>query len=69
MCKLLLTRVFLGTEGTLFTPSDAKQAAAFSVCSSAVLKGLCAYVVPLQTLPANIHVHIVVRVNGFWEIE
>lgn len=66
MCIQLLTRVSPGTEGTLSTPSDAVQAAALSVCSSTSLEGLRAHVVPFQTLPANIHVYIVISLQRFW---
>lgn len=69
MCTLLLTRVFPRTEGTLSAPGDAIQAAAFGVRRPVSLAGLRAHVVPLQALPANIHVHIVIRLERFWQIE
>lgn len=56
-----LTGVSPRTEGTVAAPSNAVQTAAFSVCSSSSLEGLWAHVVPLQTLPANIHVYIFIR--------
>lgn len=69
MCTLLLTRVSPGTEGTLSAPGDPVQAAAFGVRRPVSLEGLRAHVVPLQALPANIHVHIVIRLERFWERE
>lgn len=68
MCILLLTGFSVRTEGTLSAPGDAIQAAAFSVCSPASLEGLCTHVVPHQTLPANIHVHFMIDLQRFWEI-
>lgn len=60
-----LTGVFPGTERTLFAPGDARQTATFSVCGSALLDGICTHVIPLKPAPANIHVHIMIRIDNF----
>lgn len=62
---LLLTRVSPGTERTLSTPGDTIQAAALGVGRPAALEGFGTHVVALQTLPADVHVHIVIRVHSF----
>lgn len=62
---LILTGVFPGTEGTLPTPGDAVQTAAFSIGSPTLLVGVCTHVVALKSLPANIHVHIGLMLFSF----
>lgn len=62
---LFLTSVSPGAEGTLSAPGISIQTATLSVCCSDSQQRLCTNVVLVQTPPADVHVHIMIRLNSF----